>query len=69
MDLEIPHEPEFEMGGGGLDGTGGDDLRCRPETIDLIIRNNVGDGRVTLPSTLSNDAEFFPACRRRGARA
>jgi methyl acetate hydrolase len=80
MDLEIPQEPEFEMGGGGLYGTGGDYLRfvrlilnhgkadgnrvLRPETVDLMIRNNMGDSRVTLlktaAPTLSNDAEFFP---------
>jgi methyl acetate hydrolase len=62
-----------------LYGTGGDYLRCirliltggkadanqalKPETVDLIIRNNMGDSRVTLPPTLSSDAEFFPACR------
>ena len=33
------------------------------ETVDLIIRNNMGDSRVTLPPALSNDAEFFPARR------
>ena len=80
MDLEIPQEPEFEMGGGGLYGTGGDYLRSvrlilnhgkadgnqvlKPETIDLMIRNNMGDNRVSLLKTaappLSNDAEFFP---------
>ena len=80
MDLEIPQEPEFEMGGGGLYGTGGDYLRfvrlilnhgkadgnqvLRPETVDLMTRNNMGDSRVTLlktaAPTLSNDAEFFP---------
>jgi methyl acetate hydrolase len=80
MDLEIPQEPEFEMGGGGLYGTGGDYLRfvklilnhgkadgnqvLKPETVDLMTRNNMGDNRVTLlktaAPTLSNDAEFFP---------
>jgi methyl acetate hydrolase len=80
MDLEIPQEPEFEMGGGGLYSTGGDYLRyvrlilnrgkadgnqvLKPETVDLMIRNNMGDNRVTLLKTaapaLSNDAEFFP---------
>jgi methyl acetate hydrolase len=80
MDLEIPQDPEFEMGGGGLYGTGGDYLRfvrlilnhgkadgnqvLRPETVDLMVRNNMGDSRVillkTAAPTLSNDAEFFP---------
>jgi len=80
MDLEIPQDPEFEMGGGGLYSTGGDYLRflrlilnhgkadgnqvLEPETVDLMIRNNMGDNRVTQLKTaappLSNDAEFFP---------
>lgn len=80
MDLEIPQEPEFEMGGGGLYGTAGDYLKfmrmilnrgkadgtqvLKPETVDQMTRNNMGNTRVTLLHTaappLSNDAEFFP---------
>ncbi len=80
MDLEIPQEPEFEMGGGGLYSTMGDYLRfvrmilndgagnghrvLRPETVDLMARNHIGESRVTALATaippLSNDAEFFP---------
>lgn len=80
MDLEIPQDPEFEMGGGGLYSTAGDYLQyvrmilnrgkaggsqvLKPETVDLMSRNNMGDIRVTLLKTaapaLSNDAEFFP---------
>ena len=80
MDLEIPQEPEFEMGGGGLYSTAGDYLQfvrmilnrgkagsvqvLKPETVDLMSRNNMGDNRVSLlktnAPTLSNDAEFFP---------
>ena len=80
MDLEIPQDPEFEMGGGGLYSTAGDYLRFvrlilnrgkagstqvfKPETVDLMSRNNMGDLRVTLLRTaapaLTNDAEFFP---------
>src|SRR5262245_20003026 len=80
MDLEIPQEPEFEMGGGGLYATAGDYVRfvrlilnrgkadgnqvLKPETVELMSRNNMGDARVTLLKTaapeLSNDAEFFP---------
>ena len=80
MDLEIPQDPEFEMGGGGLYATAGDYLRfvrlilnrgkagsaqvLKPETVDLISKNNMGALRVTLLKTaappLSNDAEFFP---------
>lgn len=80
MELEIPQEPQFEMGGGGLYSTAGDYLQfvrmilnrgkaggaqvLKPETVDLMTRNNMGDSRVTLLKTaaapLSNDAEFFP---------
>ena len=80
MDLELPQEPEFDMGGGGLYGTAGDYLEfvrmilnrgkangsqvLKPETVDLMSRNSMGDCRVTLLKTaappLSNDAEFFP---------
>ncbi len=80
MELEIPQEPQFEMGGGGLYSTAGDYLQfvrmvlnrgkaggnqvLKPETVDLMARNNMGDSRVTLLKTaappLSNDAEFFP---------
>jgi CubicO group peptidase (beta-lactamase class C family) len=80
MDLEIPQEPEFEMGGGGLYGTAGDYIKfvrmilnrgkgeggqvLKPETVELMSRNAMGDSRVCLLKTampaLSNDAEFFP---------
>lgn len=80
MELEIPQEPEFEMGGGGLYGTAGDYLKfvrmmlnrgkadgsqvLKPETVDLMSKNAMGDARVCLLKTaappLSNDAEFFP---------
>ena len=80
MELEIPQEPEFEMGGGGLYSTAQDYLQfvrmilnrgkasggqvLKPETVDLMSRNNMGDNRVTVLKTamppLTNDAEFFP---------
>ena len=80
MELEIPQEPEFEMGGGGLYSTAPDYLQfvrmilnrgkasggqvLKPETVDLMSRNNMGDNRVTVLKTamppLTNDAEFFP---------
>jgi methyl acetate hydrolase len=78
--FEIPQEPEFFMGGGGLYSTGPDYLRflrmllgrgeldgarvLRPETVDLMGENHIGELNVgalktAIPSS-SNDAEFFP---------
>jgi methyl acetate hydrolase len=67
MDLEIPQEPEFEMGGGGLYSTAGDYLRfvrmilnqgkagstqvLKAETVALMSRNNMGANRVGLLKT------------------
>jgi methyl acetate hydrolase len=63
IDFEIPQEPEFHMGGGGLYSTGRDYLAfCRmilgrgslngrqvlkPETVAQIVGNNMGELRVT----------------------
>jgi CubicO group peptidase (beta-lactamase class C family) len=79
-DFEVPQEPEFEMGGGGLystapdylafmrmilgRGTGNGHRVLKPETVDLMARNQLGDLRVqplisTNPAR-SNNAEFFP---------
>src|SRR3989454_5877186 len=80
IDAEIPQDPEFEMGGGGLYRTAGDYLKfvrmilnrgragveqvLKPETVDLMARNAMGDIKVTMlfsvAPALSNDAEFFP---------
>ena len=59
MALEIPQDPEFEMGGAGLYGTIGDYLRfirmilkrgrangeqvLKPETVETMSRNQMGD--------------------------
>jgi methyl acetate hydrolase len=80
IDFEVPQEPETEMGGGGLYSTAGDYLKfvrmilnrgkcstgrvLKPETVDLMSRNQMGDLRVTMMKTWmptrSNDAEVFP---------
>lgn len=80
MEFEIPQDPEFEMGGGGLystvvdyceflrmflnHGAVGEERILRPETVDQMTANNMGDIRVEkLHSAIppySNDAEFFP---------
>jgi methyl acetate hydrolase len=67
MEFEIPQEPEFHMGGGGLYGTARDylafarmimqDGRCeagqllRPETVALMAQNHIGDLEVVLLKT------------------
>jgi CubicO group peptidase (beta-lactamase class C family) len=80
VDLEVPQEPEFEMGGGGLYSTVGDYLKfvrmilnqgtadgqrlLKPETVELMSTNQMGDCRVCELTTavphLSHNAEFFP---------
>ncbi len=76
IDHEVPQDPEFEPGGGGLYSTAGDYLKfirmilngggqvLKPETVALMSKNAMGDLRVRkLPSfnpALSLDAEFFP---------
>jgi len=79
-DFEVPQEPEFELGGGGLYSTAPDFLAfmrmvlgrgtykghrvLKPETLDLMSRNQLGVLRVgrmvTTNPARSNDAEFFP---------
>lgn len=79
-DFEVPQEPEFELGGGGLYSTAPDYLAfmrmilnrgagngsrvLKPETVELMSRNHIGDLRVvpmvTTNPARSNDAEFFP---------
>jgi len=44
MELEIPQEPEFEMGGGGLYGTAGDYLKF----VRMILNGGKGNGRSVL---------------------
>ncbi|MCY4591047.1 MAG: serine hydrolase [Alphaproteobacteria bacterium] len=66
-DRELPQEPEFEMGGGGLYGTVGDYLKfirmilnrgqsgsarvLQPETVHAMSRNQIGPLRVSRLST------------------
>lgn len=80
IDFEITQDPEFHMGGGGLYSEGPDYLTfvqmllhsgtfrgvqvLRPETVDEMGRNQIGDLdvgalRTAIPGS-SNDAEFFP---------
>ncbi len=63
IEFEIPQDPEFEMGGGGLYGTAGDYARfirmvlnhgeldgvrvLNAETVHLMCQNAIGDLRVT----------------------
>ena len=80
MDLILEQNPEFEMGGGGLYSTVGDYLKfirmilnhgsangaqiLKPETVDMMSVNQMGDCRVgelkTAMPAYTNDAEFFP---------
>ena len=80
IEFGLPPEPEFQMGGGGLNSTVEDYSRflqmilgrgtrdgvqvLRPETVDQMTVNNMGDVRVVaLPAVmtdLTNEAEFFP---------
>lgn len=62
LELEIPQEPEFEMGGGGLYSTAPDYVKfvrmilgggkgngnqvLKPETVVMMSRNQIGDLRV-----------------------
>ncbi|MFI5399887.1 MAG: serine hydrolase domain-containing protein [SAR324 cluster bacterium] len=84
-DREMPQDAEFETGGGGLYSTAGDYLKfvrmilnrgqaggvqvLKPETIDLMSCNQMGDTPVTMLKTClperSNDAEFFPGSPKR----
>src|SRR4029079_8212425 len=84
IDFDMPAEPEFFMGGGGLYSTGPDYLRflrallaggtldgaqiLKPETVEEMNRNQMGDLTVTLLRTVdpisSNGAEFFPGMKK-----
>jgi methyl acetate hydrolase len=64
MELEIPQEPEFQMGGGGLYGTIEDYLKfvqlilndgkvgstqlLQPQTVDALTANAMGETKVTV---------------------
>jgi len=67
IDFEMPQEPEFEMGGGGIYSTTGDYLKfvrmmlnkgkgngnqvLKPETVALMSKNAMGNTKVTLLKT------------------
>jgi CubicO group peptidase (beta-lactamase class C family) len=67
IDFEIPQDPEFDMGGGGLYSSAPDYLKfvrmilargelggarvLAPETVDLMSRNHIGELSVTLLKT------------------
>ena len=78
--FEVPQQPEFEMGGGGLYGTAHDYARfvrmilnrgrangrqvLKPETVDLMARNHMGDLNMTkmyaaIPA-VTNDVDVYP---------
>jgi methyl acetate hydrolase len=64
LDMEVPQEPEFEVGGGGLystaedyakfvrvflnDGSGNGHRILEPRTVDLMSRNALGEIQVTM---------------------
>jgi methyl acetate hydrolase len=68
-DFEVPQEPEFEMGGGGLystaadylafvrmilnKGEGNGDRVLKSETVELMSRNNMGELRVVPMRTVN----------------
>ncbi len=71
MDFEMPQEPEFEMGGGGLYSTAGDYARfvrvflnrgkgngnqvLKPQTVELMSRNATGPLKVRMLKTAMPD--------------
>jgi methyl acetate hydrolase len=79
MPFEMPQEPEFQMGGGGLYSTVQDYARfvrallndgaplVSPATFAEMARNNIGDLDVVPLKTVSPrrtaDADFFPGMR------
>ena len=80
IEFELPQDPEFLMGGGGLYGTAADYLAfarmimldgalhgarvLKPETVALMVQNNIGNVEIgafrTAAPSLSNDVELFP---------
>ena len=72
IEFEIPQEPEFFMGGGGLYSTGPDYLKfcqvflhegsfngariLKPETVAMMGRNQIGDIKVGLLKTVQPEA-------------
>ena len=74
IDFEMPQDPEFFMGGGGLYSTGPDYLRfvrmflnqgsldgaqvLRPETVALMGQNQIGDINVVMLKTVAPESSL-----------
>ena len=76
IEFEMPQEPEFFMGGGGLYSTGPDYLKfvrmflnkgsldgktlLRPETVAMMGQNQIGDANVAVLKTVMPDTRSTP---------
>jgi len=74
IEFEMPQEPEFFMGGGGLYSTGPDYLKfvrmflnkgslegktvLRPETVAMMAQNQIGDTNVVVLKTVMPDSSL-----------
>lgn len=85
LDFQISQEPEQYMGGAGLYGTAGDYLKflqmflnrgagkngrvLKPETVELMYRNHIGDIELPVMKTVipavSADVDLWPGTRKK----